>query len=308
MSKETYKVVTRESPLALWQTHHVIALLKEKHPQLHFEIVKMQTKGDRILDQALSAIGDKGLFTLELEEAMLAGDVDFAVHSLKDMPTALPKGLWLSAMPQRQDHRDALLCRHANSVEDLKPNAVVGTSSLRRKSQLLHHRPDLQVKDLRGNVNTRLRKYHEGQYDAVILAAAGLDRLDLGEEITTRLDTAHFMSAVGQGAVVVESREDDTVLTDILAAINHADTQAATGAERAFMLALEGGCQVPIGAYAVIQNDRLHLDGFVCSLDGRHMVRSQIVKPKNEFEAAGTELARELINLGADKILQEIRA
>lgn len=308
MIKKTYKVVTRESPLAMWQTEYVIGLLKEKYPSLSFEIVRMKTKGDRILDQALSAIGDKGLFTQELEAAMLAGDVDFAVHSLKDMPTALPNGLWLSAMPERHDHRDAFLCSSAQTITELKPNAVVGTSSLRRKSQLLHHRPDLQVKDLRGNVNTRLRKYHEGQYDAIILAAAGLDRIGLAHEITTRLDTDHFMSAVGQGAVVIESRVDDTGLNDILAGINHEETLMTTGAERAFMLALEGGCQVPIGAYAFVKDNELHLDGFVCSLDGRTMVRSQLTGRKEAYKEIGSQLADKLLSLGADQILKEIRA
>lgn len=301
------RVVTRMSQLALWQTDYVIGLLKEKFPDKTFDIVKTETKGDKILEKSLSAIGDKGLFTQELEEAMLAGEVDFAVHSLKDMPTTLPEGLILSAVTPRQDHRDAFLSKHGGGVEDLPQGAIVGTSSLRRRAQLLHLRPDLQIKDLRGNVNTRLRKYHEGDYDAIILASAGLDRLDLHHEISTRLDTDHFISAVGQGAVVIESLASNTEINAMLAEIHDQATYYTTACERAFMRSLEGGCQVPIGAYASVHEDRIRIEGFVASVDGRQMVRDKVDMPVEDYYACGVALAQKLLDRGAGDILQEIR-
>lgn len=301
------RVVSRMSQLALWQTEYVIGLLKEKFPEKNFEIVKTETKGDKILEKSLAAIGDKGLFTQELEEAMLAGEVDFAVHSLKDMPTTLPPGLILSAVTPRQDHRDAFLTKHGGGIQDLPQGAIVGTSSLRRRAQLLALRPDLVIKDLRGNVNTRLRKYHDGDYDAIILASAGLDRLDLDDEISQRLDTDTFISAVGQGAVVIESLESNTAIHAMLAEIHDEATYQATACERAFMRTLEGGCQVPIGAYAAIQGDRIHIQGFVASLDGKQILRDTADAPKEDFIACGQALAQQLLDRGAGDLLREIR-
>lgn len=303
---KTYKVVTRESQLALWQTNYVISLLKEAHPQCDFEIVRMETKGDKILDQALSSIGDKGLFTQELESAMLNHEVDFAVHSLKDMPTKLPEGLNLSAVIKRHDHRDALLSKSSSDIAGLPKDAVVGTSSLRRKSQLLHLRPDLRVRDLRGNVNTRLRKYQEEDFDAIILASAGLDRLNFGDVITRRLETDQFMSAVGQGAVVIESRTDDKEVEALLTPINDKDTELAIRAERAFMRVLEGGCQVPMGAYASIEGESIILEGFVGSLDGKVLLRDHIKYSYEEPEIAGEKLASKMISQGAKELLASV--
>lgn len=303
----TIRVVTRMSQLALWQTDYVIDLLKKKFPEYDYEIVKTETKGDKILEKSLSAIGDKGLFTQELEEAMLAGEVDFAVHSLKDMPTVLPEGLILSAVTPRQDHRDAFLSKHGGSIEDLPEGAIVGTSSLRRRAQLLHIRPDLQIKDLRGNVNTRLRKFHEGDYDAIILASAGLDRLGLHDEITVRLETDQFISAVGQGAVVIESLESNKEINDMLAQIHDQATYHTTACERAFMRTLEGGCQVPIGAYAEVQDSRIVIEGFVASLDGKEMIRDRVEMPVEKYRECGIALAEKLLDRGVGQILIDIR-
>lgn len=303
----TITVGSRDSQLALWQTEHVIALLQKRFPDVNCRIVEMKTKGDKILDQSLSKIGDKGLFTQELEDAMMNGDIDFAVHSLKDMPTTLPEGLQLTAFITREDHRDAFLSHQGDSIEALPYEATVGTSSLRRKAQLLSLRPDLKVVDLRGNVNTRLRKFAEGPYDAVILAAAGLDRLSLSDHITTRLPEEDFMPAVGQGVIVVESSTSNKDINALLAAINDADTEAAVTAERAFMCALQGGCQVPIGAYARVIDTHLQLEGMVATLDGACVLRAEVQGEASEAEALGVMLAEQMRALGAEAILAEIR-
>lgn len=304
--KNHCRVATRSSKLALWQTHHVVGLLEERFPACTFEIVEMSTKGDRNLDQALSKIGDKGLFTRELEDAMLAGDIDFAVHSLKDMPTALPEGLALTAMIRREDPRDALLAKEGQSIADLPEGAVVGTSSLRRRAQLLSQRPDLQVKDLRGNVQTRIRKYEEG-FDAAVLATVGLERMELDHYIVSRLDPAIFVPAVGQGIVVVESRTDDEELLYMLSAIHDEDAFLAATAERAFMQSLEGGCQVPIGALAVRRGPELLMRGFVGLPDGSETVYVEAIGDAKAPEALGQALAKQALDRGARAVLAQVR-
>lgn len=304
---KTIKVVSRDSQLAIWQTEFVINEMKKIVPEASFEIIKLKTKGDKKLDVSLSKIGDKGLFTQELEEMLLNGQADFAVHSLKDMPTTIPKGLELSCFLERYDHRDAFLSKHPGSIVDLPEKAIVGTSSLRRKSQLLALRPDLEVVDLRGNINTRLKKFHEQNYDAAILAVAGLERLNLGHEISEKLDENIFLPAVGQGVLVVESRENASELRELFEKINHEQTYECVTAERDFMKSLEGGCQVPIAAYASIIDGQMILKGFVGSLNGEKIIRSELNAPHTEFKTLGKQLAELAVKQGAKDILSEIR-
>ncbi len=307
MNNRLFRVGTRSSALALWQTHFVIQMLKETYPHAEFEVVEMSTKGDEILNQSLVAIGDKGLFTKSLEDAMLNGTIDFAVHSLKDMPTVLPKGLALTAMTARQDPRDALLSKCGDSIEALPKGAVVGTSSLRRKAQLLARRPDLQVVDLRGNVQTRIKKYLSPDFDAAILATVGLERMDLDSHISQRLDTDDFVPAVGQGIIVVESRKDDMELIAMLQAITSEKTWQCAMAERAFMRTLEGGCQVPVGAYATITDNVLTLTGLIASLDGTQTVKKEMDGEPENAEHIGIQLAQDMLKDGGQVILDAIR-
>lgn len=307
MTKKIIKVGSRDSQLALWQTRYAIEQLKTVFTDTEFEIVDLKTKGDKILDVSLSKIGDKGLFTNELEAMMLSGEIDMAVHSLKDMPTSLPEELALTCFLTRYDHRDALLTKHPGGIMELPEGAIVGTSSLRRRSQLLAMRPDLEVRDLRGNVNTRLRKYHEGDFDAVILAVAGLERLGLGAEISAHLDDAVFIPAVGQGALVIESRVDRTDLLEKFALVNDETTYRCVSAERAFMCALDGGCQVPMGAYASIAEGVLTIHGFVGAVDGSVMLRASASGPEEDYEGLGRALAGKLLAEGAREILEAIR-
>ncbi len=307
MTKKIIKVGSRDSQLALWQTRYAIEQLKPVFGDYEFEIVDLKTKGDKILDVSLSKIGDKGLFTNELEAMMLSGEVDFAVHSLKDMPTSLPDDLTLSCFLTRYDHRDALLTKHSGGIMDLPQGAVVGTSSLRRRSQLLAMRPDLEVRDLRGNVNTRLRKYHEGDFDAVILAVAGLERLGFHDEINERLDDATFIPAVGQGALVIESRADRKDLLEKFARVNDETTYRCVTAERDFMCALDGGCQVPMGAYAHIDDGTITIHGFVGAVDGSKMLQDTVSDAADCYESVGKVLAERLLACGARDILTAIR-
>lgn len=307
MTKKIIKVGSRDSQLALWQTRYAIEQLKKVFTDTEFEIIDLKTKGDKILDVSLSKIGDKGLFTNELEAMMLSGEVDMAVHSLKDMPTSLPDELALTCFLARYDHRDALLTKHPGGIMELPQGAIVGTSSLRRRSQLLAMRPDLEVRDLRGNVNTRLRKYHEGDFDAVILAVAGLERLGLGDEISEHLGDDVFIPAVGQGALVIESRADRADLLEKFALVNDDTTYRCVTAERAFMCALDGGCQVPMGAYASISDDLLTIHGFVGAVDGSVMLRASVSGPAAEYEDLGRTLADKLLAEGARTILETIR-
>ncbi len=303
---ETIRIATRKSPLALWQAEHVADALRTAHPDLHIEILGMSTQGDKLLDTPLAKIGGKGLFVKELEARMLAGDADIAVHSMKDVPVELPQGLHLPVIMQREDPRDAFVSNHYARLDELPEGSVVGTSSLRRQCQLTDRRPDLQIKPLRGNVNTRLRKLDEGEYNAVILAAAGLIRLGFGERIRTTLDPADSLPAIGQGAVGIECRSDDARVNALIAPLHHTDTTDRVHAERAFNARLEGGCQVPIGGHAVLKGDQLWLRGLVGKVDGSEIIRGEIHGPREQAEALGVALAEELLARGAREILQAL--
>ncbi len=302
----TIRIATRKSPLAMWQAEHVADALRSAHPGLEVEILGMSTQGDKILDTPLAKIGGKGLFVKELEARMLEGDADIAVHSMKDVPVDLPDGLHLAVIMAREDPRDAFVSNDYAALDELPEGAVVGTSSLRRQCQLADRRPDLEIKSLRGNVNTRLRKLDEGEYDAVILAAVGLIRLGFGARIRNPIDPADSLPAIGQGAVGIECRSDDPRVNELLAPLHHADTATRVQAERAMNARLEGGCQVPIGGHAVLEDDQLWLRGLVGTVDGNEIIRGEIRGPREEATRLGTALAEELLEHGAARILEAL--
>jgi len=299
-------IATRESPLALWQAEHVKARLLEWHPGLEVELLGMTTQGDQILDSPLSRIGGKGLFVKELETAMAEGRADLAVHSIKDVPMDLPPGFELAAISLRDDPRDAFVSRKYASLSDLPSGARVGTSSLRRQVQLRATYPTLDVDTLRGNVNTRLRKLEEGQYDAILLAAAGLKRLGLDAHIRAILSPEESLPAVGQGALGIEICAGRPDLMELLAPLNDAETAACVRAERAMSRMLHGGCQAPIGGYAEMHDGRIHLRAFVADLEGIRFYRSEVQGDPSDPEAIGHAAARELIAQGADTLLAEL--
>ncbi|KZN57662.1 hydroxymethylbilane synthase [Pseudoalteromonas luteoviolacea] len=300
------RIATRKSALALWQAEYVKAQLEHYHSGLVVELVPMSTKGDKILDTPLAKIGGKGLFVKELEQAMLAGRVDIAVHSMKDVPVDFPEGLTLHTICEREDPRDAFVSNQYQHIDELPEGAVVGTSSLRRQCQIREMRPDLQIKDLRGNVNTRLAKLDAGEFDAIILAAAGLIRLEMAERIASYVSVEQSLPANGQGAVGIECRSDDARVQSLLAPLEHAPTRARVLAERAMNRRLEGGCQVPIGAYAELQGDQIYLRGLVGAVDGSTILRAEKTGALQQAEALGVELAESLLAQGADKILAEV--
>lgn len=302
----TLRIATRQSPLALWQAHYVADALRAHHPGLNVELLTMVTRGDKILDTPLAKIGGKGLFVKELEVAMLEGRADLAVHSMKDVPMAFPEGLGLTAICVREDPRDAFVSNHFASLDDLPQGAVVGTSSLRRQCQLRRHRPDLVIKDLRGNVNTRLAKLDNGEYDALILASAGLIRLGMPERIRAALEEAVLLPAVGQGAVGIECRLDDARTRALLAPLNDADTALCVTAERAMNTRLQGGCQVPIAGFATLSQGQLFLQGRVGSLDGSQLLEASSVAPIGEAVALGERVAEQLLAAGAADILAAV--
>ena len=306
MERNRIVIGTRSSKLALWQADYVADRLRQEHPGLRVEKKLMTTKGDRILDAPLAKIGGKGLFTKELEAAMLDGEIDMAVHSLKDMPTELPGGLLISAVTKRMDAGDALVSHRFSSLRELPRGARVGTSSLRRKAQLLHARPDLDLRDLRGNVNTRLRKLDEGEFDAIVLAVAGLKRLGFADRIAEVLPQSIVLPAVGQGALAVETREEDAEIRDVIAFLNDADTMSCTKAERAFLARVEGGCQVPVGVYATMKGGGLTVEAVIASLDGKQFFRDVTKGPREEAEHLGTLLAEKLLDAGGREILREL--
>jgi hydroxymethylbilane synthase len=308
MSLHTVRIATRKSPLAMWQAEHVAAALRAAHPGITIEIIGMSTQGDKILDTPLAKIGGKGLFVKELEQRMLDGSADIAVHSMKDVPVELPEGLHLAVIMQREDPRDAFVSNDRERLEDLPEGARVGTSSLRRQCQLADRRPDLEILPLRGNVNTRLRKLDEGEYDAVILAAAGLVRLGFGERIRGRIALEDSLPAIGQGAVGIECRADDARINALLEPLNHPHTATCVHAERAFNARLQGGCQVPIGGHAVLTGDELYLRGLVGTVDGSEIVRGEIRGPAAQAQALGQALAEDLLAHGAEAILRELYA
>ena len=306
--KSLVRIATRKSPLALWQAHFVKEKLQALYPALQVELIPMTTRGDKILDSPLAKVGGKGLFVKELEQAILEGRADIAVHSMKDVPVEFPEGLALCVICEREDPRDAFVSNHFASLAQLPEGSVVGTSSLRRQCQLRHQRPDLQVRDLRGNVNSRLAKLDEGEFDAILLAAAGLKRLGLTERITSLLESQESLPANGQGAIGIECRSDDNELLALLAPLEHGPTRCRVQAERAMNRALQGGCQVPIGSYAELEGDTLWLRGMVGSPDGRQLLRAEIRGPASQAESLGNTLAEQLRELGADKILASLYA
>ncbi|MFQ2587802.1 MAG: hydroxymethylbilane synthase [Aeromonas sp. 62-46] len=306
MAARTLRIATRKSPLALWQANFVKDRLEALHPDLQVELVPMSTQGDKILDTPLAKVGGKGLFVKELETAMLEGRADIAVHSMKDVPVEFPDGLGLHTICEREDPRDAFVSNHFNQIDELPQGAVVGTSSLRRQCQLRAARPDLVIRDLRGNVNTRLAKLDAGDYDAIILAAAGLKRLEMAHRIAAFIEPEQSLPANGQGAVGIECRLDDHELHALLAPLEHPETRIRVLTERAMNRALQGGCQVPIGAYALVQGEEVWLRGLVGSPDGSHVIRDEIRGPLAEGEALGHTLAQRLLAAGADVILAEV--
>ena len=300
------RIGTRASQLALTQSQWVRDRVQALLPNTEVELVRISTKGDRILDVPLAKIGGKGLFVKEIEEALLAGEIDMAVHSMKDVSTVLPKGLHIGIVPQREEARDAFVSNRYRNLAELPAGAVVGTSSLRRKAQLLALRPDLQMRDLRGNVGTRLDKLDRGDFDAIILAGAGLKRLHLHARISTLLAPEQMLPAIGQGALGIELRQSDSMLLAQMQPLHHPESAVAMLAERAYLARLEGGCQVPIGAYATLSENRLSLTGLIASIDGTTLLRQTRFAPLAEADKLGFELAEELLGRGGKAILEAV--
>ncbi len=304
--KAKLTIGTRQSLLALWQSNHIAALLRKEYPKCEVVLKKIVTKGDRILDVPLAQIGGKGLFTKEIEEDLLDGTVDLAVHSLKDMPTVLPEGLCLTAITERANVGDAFVSNKYATFEELPLGSVVGTSSLRRKAQLLAKRPDLEIRDLRGNVDTRLRKLDEGLYDAIILAAAGLERLGHGDRISSLIPADVCLPAVGQGALAIEARTADKEVRDMLSFLNDLNTKQATDAERAFLGLLEGGCQVPIGVHADVEGENIRIEAIIAALDGSTILRDTINGKADDAVSLGQQLGKKMLAAGGQEILASI--
>ncbi len=300
------KIGTRGSLLATTQSTWVKKQIEAEHPGVTVELVKIVTQGDKILDVPLAKVGGKGLFVKEIEEALLRRDVDLAVHSMKDVPSELPEELHLGIIPLRENPHDAFIATKYAKFTDLPQGARVGTSSLRRKSQLAALRPDLEIVDLRGNLDTRLRKLDEGQFQAIILAAAGLNRLGMSSRATGYFTAKEMLPAVGQGALGLELRRDDADLLEGLSFLNDATTTIAVAAERGFLFRLEGGCQVPIGAYAKVNNGRVELTGLVASLDGKVVLKESIAGPKEKAGELGVQLADRILDMGGREILAEV--
>jgi hydroxymethylbilane synthase len=306
MSDTTLRIATRKSPLALWQAEHVKARLEAVHPGLRVELVPMQTRGDKILDSPLAKIGGKGLFIKELEQSLRDGGSDIAVHSMKDVTVDLPEDLILPVILTREDPRDAFISIKYNKLEDLPHGARVGTSSLRRQCQLHALGMDMQTLDLRGNVGTRLKRLDDGHYDAIILAAAGIKRLGMGERIAQFLEAPRMLPAIGQGAIGIECRAGDAATLALIQPLHDADTATCVLAERAVNRRLFGGCQVPIAGHARLDGERIHLDALVGSPDGRTMVRGSVTGMRQDGERIGVELAEDLLARGAAAILEQL--
>jgi hydroxymethylbilane synthase len=297
------KIGTRGSSLAVVQSEWIKSAIISQYPDISVELVRIKTKGDRIIDSPLSRIGGKGLFVKEIEDALIKNEVDLAVHSIKDVPAEIPEGLCLPVFPEREDPRDAFISREYSSVGDLPEGSSIGTGSLRRSSQLLNIRPDLKIIPLRGNVDTRLKKLESEDMQAIILAAAGLKRLGLLSRVTQMLSIDDFLPAIGQGALGLEMRQGDKRVLDALRFLNHRPTELAVRAERAFLKRLEGGCQVPIAGFAVPEGDGIRLRGMVAELDGRRIISDEAKGPEDNPEELGIALADRLLSAGADKIL-----
>ena len=299
---------TRGSDLALWQAEFVRRSLEPEFPDIEFEVKIIRTTGDDVLDVSLSKIGDKGLFTRQIEAELLSGEIDLAVHSLKDLQTEQPEGLMIGAMCKREKPNDVLISRDGKTLDQLQQGAKVATGSLRRRSQLLAYRTDLQIFDIRGNLNTRFRKFDESDLDAMILAYAGVERLGMSERIAQLIPTDILVPAVGQGSVAVEIRTSDKDVAAVASSLDHPETRACITAERALLRKLEGGCQVPIGGYATIEDETLTLDGIVASLDGKRIFRETRSGQAREPEQLGEYVAQALLDQGADSILSDARA
>ena len=297
------KIGTRGSQLALWQAQFVANEIQKNFPDLEIELVKISTKGDRILNSPLSKIGGKGLFTKEIESQILSGQIDLAVHSLKDLPTKIPDGLSIGAITRREDPRDCLVSKF-KSLENLPPKSRIGTSSLRRRAQILNLRPDLIVEDLRGNVQTRLSKLDS--LDGIILAVAGLTRLELADRITEIFSTDRFLPAVGQGALAIEIRSNDSETRKIVETLNHEKTSIETQAERSFLDVIGGSCQIPVGVFAKIFGDQIEIDALISSIDGKKFVRDRVIGNKKNSREIGSSLADKLLLAGGSEILREI--
>ncbi|MBU1249000.1 MAG: hydroxymethylbilane synthase [Proteobacteria bacterium] len=304
MNKVT--IATRGSKLALWQAEHITSCLKSQYPDLEVQLLKIKTKGDKILDVPLAKVGGKGLFVKEIEEALLDGRADLAVHSMKDVPTELPKGLIVGVHPEREDCTDTLLSVHHDGLAGLPEGATVGTSSLRRQAQLLSLRPDLTVVDLRGNLDTRVGKLMDGLYDAIVVATAGLNRLNISAPKAEILAPPTFLPAVAQGALGIEYRLDDQPIADLLSFLNHEQTIIEIQAERAFLTGLDGGCQVPIAAWSQVSGDTVTLTGFVADVDGSNPIRLHTAGPSDEAWAVGCRLAEMVLAAGAREILDRV--
>lgn len=304
--RSTLVLGTRGSKLALCQSEWFQSKVQEVVPEVRVVLKKIQTSGDKIVDVPLAKIGGKGLFVKEIEDALLAGEIDFAVHSMKDVPAQLPEELGILCVPQREDARDALISREGYSFQDLPFGATVGTASLRRQAQLLRARPDLKIAMLRGNLDTRLRKLREGQFDAIVLAAAGLHRLGWTQTITEYLSPLLSLPAVGQGALGIEGRTNDAFVCSVLSRLDHQATHTTVTAERALLRRLEGGCQVPIAAHATLSGEQLVLDGLVATVDGKTVIRDQIEGTHQDAHILGVQLAERLLIRGGDEILRVI--
>lgn len=305
--KRKFIIGSRGSELALWQTHYVKATLEKHFPELQLEIKIIKTTGDKMLDVALAKIGDKGLFTKQIETALLNREIDLAVHSLKDLQTVQPEGLIIGAVSKRETPNDILVSKKYASINELPHGAKVATGSLRRRSQLLNYRPDLEIFEIRGNVPTRIAKFEESDLDAMILAFAGVHRLGLNEHIAEIIPFEIMLPAVGQGAMAIEIRNDDAELREFLHVLNDTETETCVTAERTFLRTLEGGCQVPIGANAVIEDGKIHLEGMVGNLDGSVNWREKIVGAAGDAEDLGKRLADNLIAKGANELLEKTR-
>ncbi|MDD2758917.1 MAG: hydroxymethylbilane synthase [Methylomonas sp.] len=306
MAEKTIRIATRQSPLALWQAAHVASRLQLAFPDVKTELIKMVTRGDKILDAPLAKVGGKGLFVKELEQGMLEGVADIAVHSMKDVPVEFPEGLHLAVILEREDPTDAFVSNRYRSLAELPADARIGTSSLRRQCQIKEKFPQAEILSLRGNVNTRLAKLDAGEYDAIILASAGLKRLGLGERITAALSPEESLPAMGQGAIGIECRTDDIEIHDYLDVLHDEETSIRVKAERSMNARLNGGCQVPIAGFAEIRGDRLFMRGLVGSPDGSLLYRAQAESPLDQAERLGVSIADDLLAQGADKILREL--
>ena len=302
------KIGTRGSKLALWQANWVKSALETKFPSTPIELIIIKTQGDKILDVPLAKVGGKGLFVKEIEQALLTRRIDIAVHSMKDMPADIPHGLGIGAIPERENPVDVFISRNGAGFKDLAAGSVIGTSSLRRGAQLCHTRPDIVIRSIRGNLDTRLKKLESENFDALVLAAAGVKRLNLEHKITEYLDLDFMLPAIGQGALCIETRQDDKIVGPLVASLDHVPTRAVVAGERAFLNRLEGGCQVPIAGHGRINDNQFTLTGLVAEIDGTRVIKGEKTGPLDSSEIIGIDLAEELLAKGADEILKKLKS